>query len=126
MKQIVSILLAILILLQSFSKVWIYVSFKISQDRIAQTLCVQRGIKNNCCKGKCYLKKQLKNTDEQQQKQLSASLKEKSEVLYCQSFPKHSLLNIQFKLSKEKIILPYQFPYSSPYINEIFKPPKLI
>ena len=126
MKQIVTILLATLILLQPFSKICIYVSFKINQDRIAKTLCVQKEIKNNCCKGKCHLEKELKKADEQQQKQLPPSLKEKSEVLYFQSFPKNSLLNVQFKSSKEKLNCFYHVSYSSSYIGEIFKPPKLI
>jgi hypothetical protein len=65
LKQIVTILLATLILLQPFSKICIYVSFKINQDRIAKTLCVQKEIKNNCCKGKCHLEKELKKADEQ-------------------------------------------------------------
>ena len=63
MKQIVTILLATLILLQPFSKICIYVSFKINQDRIAKTLCVQKEIKNNCCKGKCHLEKELKKAE---------------------------------------------------------------
>ncbi len=126
MKQIVTILLATLILLQPFSKVWIYVSFKINQERIAKTLCVQKEIKNNCCKGKCHLEKQLKEADTQEQKQIPTLLKEKLEVLYCQSFPKNSLLKVQFKSSKEKLIGFYHVSYSSSYIGEIFKPPKLI
>ena len=79
-----------------------------------------------CNKGKCHLEKELKKADEQQQKQLPPSLKEKSEVLYFQSFPKNSLLNVQFKSSKEKLICFYHVSYSSSYIGEIFKPPKLI
>lgn len=126
MKKIVTILLAILILLQPFSKVSVYISFKINQDRIANTLCVQKEIKNNCCKGKCHLIKELKKVDEQQQKQIPPSLKEKLEVLYCQSFPKISLLNVRFKSSNEKLIGFYHVSYSSSYIGEIFKPPKLI
>ena len=126
MKQIVTILIDTLILLQPLSTICIYVSFKINQDRIAKTLCVQKEIKNNCCKGKCHLEKELKKADEQQQKQLPPSLKEKSEVLYFQSFPKNSLLNVQFKSSKEKLICFYHVSYSSSYIGEIFKPPKLI
>lgn len=126
MKQIVTIFLATLILLQPFSKVWIYVSFKINQDRIAKTLCVQKEIKNNCCKGKCHLDKQLKEADKQEHKQLPNLLKEKYEVLYCQSFHQNFLLNTHFKSSGERLIGFYHIFYSSYYIGDIFKPPKLI
>jgi len=126
LKKIVTILLATLILLQPFSKVWIYVSFKINQDRIAKTLCVQKEIKNNCCKGKCHLEKQLKEADKQEQKQLPMMLKEKYDVLYCQNFPKTILLNAHFKSSREKLIGFYHVSYSSSYIRDIFKPPRFI
>lgn len=126
MKQLVTILLATLILLQPFSKIWIYVSFMINQNYIAKTLCVQKEVKNNCCKGKCHLEMELKKADEHQKKQIPQLLKEKSEVLFCQSFPKNSILIVIFKTSREKLIAFYHFSFSSSYINDIFKPPKLI
>ncbi len=126
MKQIVTILLVTLIILQPFSKVWIYVSFKINQDHIAKTLCVKKEIKNNCCKGKCHLKKQLKEADEQEQKQLPTFLKEKSEVMFCLSFQKSSLFNAYFKPLVEKVIYFSEISYSSSYIGEIFNPPRCL
>ena len=69
MKQITTFILALLIFLQPFSKIWIVVSFKINQDSIAKTLCVKKEVKNNTCQGKCHLKKQLDKANEEEQKQ---------------------------------------------------------
>lgn len=65
-----SIFLALLILLQGFGKTWIILSFKLNQQTISKNICVQRNIPNNKCKGKCHLKKQLKNSENKDQNQL--------------------------------------------------------
>ncbi len=65
-----SIFLALLILLQGFGKTWIILSFRLNQESIAKNICVQRNKPNNQCKGKCHLKKQLKNSENKDQNQL--------------------------------------------------------
>jgi ATP-dependent Zn protease len=40
------------------------VEYSIFKDYIAKNLCVKKEIKNNCCQGKCFLKKQIKEVDE--------------------------------------------------------------
>jgi len=43
----------------------VYLNFKLNQDVIAKELCVEREVVNSCCKGSCYLEKQLDNLDQQ-------------------------------------------------------------
>jgi hypothetical protein len=124
LKQVTTILLALLIFLHPFSKVFIYVSFKINQDVIAKTLCVKKEIKNNCCQGKCHLKKQLDKADEEEQKQAPTNIKEKVEVLYCYT-------QTPFDFLKTTLFYEYQLLnsyecdfYSSSFITDIFRPPK--
>ena len=77
-KIAISLFLVVLILLQVFGKSWIIISFKINQESIAKTLCVQKNVKNNSCHGCCQLKKRLAEKDKQEQKQLPRSLREKN------------------------------------------------
>ncbi|MDO8366674.1 MAG: hypothetical protein Q7T20_07760 [Saprospiraceae bacterium] len=112
-------------LLQTFSKIWVVVSFKINQTQIAKTLCVKKEIENNTCQGKCHLKKQLDKTDEKEQKQVPNNQKEKSEVLYSHSLAALEIVNQPVFVSKN-IISNYKSGfYSSSYITDIFHPPKL-
>ena len=125
MKQVTTILLALLIFLQPFSKMWIYVSFKINQDNIAKTLCVKKEVKNNTCQGKCHLKKQLDKADKEEQKQAPTAQKEKYEVLYCFSAKQFDFLKYaDTYLSKLNAGYENSF-HTSSFITDIFLPPKL-
>jgi hypothetical protein len=41
-----------------------YIQYNLFKDYIAKNLCVNREMKDNDCQGKCFLKKQIKATDE--------------------------------------------------------------
>jgi predicted phage-related endonuclease len=62
----------------------IYAKFKVNQDEIAKTICIQRKIANNSCNGNCELKKSLKKFEDNE-KEMQNNLKEKSELIYTQS-----------------------------------------
>jgi hypothetical protein len=64
-KQILAFSLAWLVLLQTFSKTWIVVCFKLNEDYIAANLCEKKAVSRNNCQGKCQLKKQLEQTEAQ-------------------------------------------------------------
>ena len=126
MKQGLTKLLALLIFLQPFSKVWIHISFKINQDKIAKTLCVKKEIENNTCQGKCHLKKQLEKADEEEQKQAPTNTKEKVEVLYCQNQTPFDFLKVTV-FYENQTLNNYDFDfYSTSFITDIFRPPKTI
>jgi len=40
------------------------IEYNLFKGYIAKNLCVKKDIKGNCCQGKCFLKKQIKQTDE--------------------------------------------------------------
>jgi predicted phage-related endonuclease len=71
-------------LLPSFGNIIIYAKFKINQDEIAKTICIQRKIANNTCNGNCELKKSLKQFDDNE-KEMQNNLKEKLELVYIQN-----------------------------------------
>ncbi|MBI1286153.1 MAG: hypothetical protein GC178_01100 [Flavobacteriales bacterium] len=47
-----------------FLKSFVFLDFKIHQQLISQTICVQKDTKMNTCNGKCHLAKQLKKSEE--------------------------------------------------------------
>ncbi|MBF2707806.1 hypothetical protein IR213_04260 [Flavobacterium soyangense] len=73
-----------MILLPSFGNMVVYVTFKINQDEISKTICVQRKVANNTCNGRCELRKSLKKFGDNERK-MDNNLKEKSEFVYIQN-----------------------------------------
>jgi hypothetical protein len=63
----------------------VYVTFKINQDEIAKTICIQRKAANNTCNGRCDLRKSLKAFDDNEKK-MDNNLKEKSDFVYIPNY----------------------------------------
>jgi len=98
MKASFSVLLLLLILTQPLFRLGIFYSFQINQKSIALTLCEKRGLKFNTCKGRCFLKKQLKKADESARKvgiELSSEF-EKQILLAGFSIPKPAICSAIF------------------------------
>ncbi|GAA3775394.1 hypothetical protein GCM10022423_32760 [Flavobacterium ginsengiterrae] len=68
----------------SFGNFFVYASFKINQDEIVKTICVQRKQVFNTCNGRCELQKSLKKYADNEKK-MQDNLKEKSEIVYIQN-----------------------------------------
>jgi hypothetical protein len=68
----------------------VYAKFKINQNEIIKTICVQRNSSTNTCQGHCALKKSLKQLDENE-KEMQNNLKEKLELVYIQNTIEHSI-----------------------------------
>lgn len=64
MKKIVAISFALLILATSAKDVLTWASFKVNQDFIAKTLCINRDKPEKKCNGKCQLTKKIAESKE--------------------------------------------------------------
>ena len=84
LKSIFSILLAVLLLLPSFGSFFAYSSFKLNQDEIAKTICVQRKMVNNSCNGRCELQKSLKKYSDNE-KRMQNNLDNKVDFVFIQN-----------------------------------------
>lgn len=126
LKQIISYILILLIVLQPLSKTWVYISFKINQEVIAKTLCINKDIKDNCCQGECYLKDQLNKLDKGEQHQIPAKLKLRLEDLYYHTQIDLILSNGAVTIARSIAKKYSNNFYSASYINDIFRPPKFI
>lgn len=93
-------------MLPSFGNLFIYTQFKINQDEIARTICVQKEIKDNTCMGHCALKKSLKQFDDNEKK-MDNFLKEKAEIVYIQIDTEinYSIIISEYSTPKHHIIL---------------------
>lgn len=65
--------LAGIVTVQPLAKLFICINFGIHQEFIAKKICEKRTIKNNKCKGKCHLRKQLKAADSEEKNDKSAT-----------------------------------------------------
>ncbi|PWB26121.1 hypothetical protein DCO46_06835 [Flavobacterium sp. HTF] len=73
-----------MLLVPSFGSFFAYTSFKLNQEEISKTICVQRKMLFNSCNGRCELQKSLKKYADNE-KRMHDNLKEKAEVVYIQN-----------------------------------------
>jgi len=101
----------------------IYIDFKINQDYIAKVLCINRDKPITTCGGQCFLNKQLK--EQQQQEQAP-----ENQVSKKQSFDTYYQLLFDFVALAftEKTIhsTPYRNSFTSQPLFAIFHPPQLL
>lgn len=120
-KQLVSLTLISVFLLQIFSRTIIILIFEINRDYIAKNLCVKKDEPNNCCKGKCHLKKELDKEEKQEQSPINP-IKEKEEIqFYSDNKTKFSFFNTPLI---SELISHYSFSLSEKHIHSIFHPPQ--
>ncbi|MRX41457.1 hypothetical protein GJU43_19395 [Flavobacterium sp. LC2016-23] len=94
-----------MLLLPTFGSFFVYTSFKLNQDEISKTICVQRKMVFNSCNGRCELQKSLKKYADNE-KRMQDNLKEKAEVVYI---PNSALNNFKLvaPLEKRRAIFAY-------------------
>jgi hypothetical protein len=98
----------------------VYFTFKINQDEIAKTICIQRQLVNNTCNGRCELQKSLKKLDSE--KKAETSFKEKFELVYTQFIPKYEFNSIALlEDTKQSFTLISDKPTSVSFA--VFRPP---
>lgn len=84
LKKLLILFLSIMLLVPSFGSFFVYTSFKLNQDEISKTICVQRKMLFNSCNGRCELQKSLKKYADNEKK-MQNNLKEKVEIVYLQN-----------------------------------------
>jgi hypothetical protein len=112
------------LMLPNFTKIGIFIDFKINQDFIAKVLCINREKPMSTCNGQCYLSKQLKKAEEQEEKQVPTNKKERFEVVYYYSKSFFDFLfYTDFFANKLNPTFVNEF-FTSFFIVDIFRPPK--
>ncbi|TDO71536.1 hypothetical protein EV143_108191 [Flavobacterium chryseum] len=102
LKKYIIIFLSCMLLLPSFGSFFVYTSFKLNQEEISKTICVQRKMVFNSCNGRCELQKSLKKYADNE-KRMQNNLKEKAEVVYIQNTTTTNFKLVTLIESKAKI-----------------------
>lgn len=84
LKSLFTIVLSIILLLPSFGSFFVYTSFKLNQDEIVKTICVQRKMVNNTCNGRCELDKSIKKYNDNE-KRMQNNLDNKVDLVFIQN-----------------------------------------
>ena len=110
-----------MLLVPSFGSFFVYTSFKLNQEEISKTICVQRKMIFNSCNGRCELQKSLKKYADNEKK-MQNNLKEKVEVVYIQNSP---AANFKLVTPIQFVVKNFSFLNEKPISvsNSIFHPP---
>lgn len=122
MKKSLLTLLITLILLPNFSNILVYFSYKLNQEEISRTLCVQKDLVKNTCNGRCVLELKLKKL-EQSQKSTEINLKEKCDLVYILSSSTYTDdLNLS-SIDLKELFVKETIGNTSHTVNSFFHPP---
>ena len=110
-----------MLLVPSFGSFFVYTSFKLNQEEISKTICVQRKMVFNSCNGRCELQKSLKKYSDNE-KRMQNNLKEKAEVVYIQNTIVTSYKFVTSIESRAKIFASFDTKPIS-VSNSMFRPP---
>lgn len=123
MNKIIATILILSLCSQYSIKTGIVGFFLLNQDYIAKVLCINKDKPELDCKGKCHLKKQLKQEEEQTPKLPTSTVKEIIEnLIYIEEYklsPKAMSSN-----NFNKTITNYHFSCITATLESIFHPPR--
>jgi hypothetical protein len=78
----------------SFNKTIALIDYQLNKNYIASTLCTNRNKPMSCCKGKCFLKKQMQKDEDQGKNGVPVS-KDKFDVsLFCETIFENDFDNV--------------------------------
>ncbi|MBC9914510.1 hypothetical protein [Chitinophaga varians] len=119
MRNILTIWLLSIILIQSTGNCWIIAAFYLNRNRIANELCVNRFEQIPVCRGICYLEQKLTENEHQQNR--APELKHKEVLLF---FEPVSTPDIGMQADDQRPSGRYLSPYfPTSHLHEVFKPP---
>ncbi|MBR8536801.1 hypothetical protein KDU71_14600 [Carboxylicivirga sediminis] len=120
MKYSIVILLVLVSLIATMQDSFTLLVFKINQDYIAKTLCIQKDIEDNSCQGCCQLKKQM----EQQNEQEESNPNQSREKLLIDFFPLEIIKNQPGSAHTTIRYKELQCQFVNSFISDVFHPPQ--
>jgi hypothetical protein len=121
MKKCTALIVLVMLMYQHISSIWTICAFYANQDYIARNICINRFDAVPICKGQCYLEKELKSDEKQQDKVPSVTYKE-VQLFYENQITISFVKRICF-IKKSYPILKKDGEESS-YIFTIYHPPR--
>lgn len=122
LKYPATIILILLIAVQTFSKWCLILEYQVNRDYIAKNLCVNRFRPSCCCHGKCYLNKKIAKDESGQQAPGKGGQKEESPLQLFTLINSFSGPQIPVTIAVNPTR--YVFAPSQEYIGSVFQPPQ--
>ena len=114
-----------MIVMQSFNKLGIILTFKINQDYIASVFCENKDKPEMHCNGRCVLAKKLKQAEQNEEKQRAENLEKANVLFFCKL--NRLEVNESSGVSKTADINAFYLKFKpSSFTNDIFKPPQYL
>jgi hypothetical protein len=111
------------VLNQSLNRVWIWVSFQVNREYIADYLCENKDRPEMACGGKCHLMKQMAAAEQQDAE--IPSLKSHFEVIFfIQELTNFSSIAFHLPLLRSQFIINYLEGVPNHFHPAIFHPPR--
>ena len=100
------------------------IEYNLFKGYIAENLCVKKDIKGNCCQGKCFLKKQQKLADENNNGNTTNTNNKKVQTIEATEFVIfHTTISTNIKITKLLFFKSETFIISR-FVSDIFIPPQ--
>jgi hypothetical protein len=119
LKTTLTLSLAFLFLLQSFTRTFIIVNYQVNKDYISNVLCENKEKKAMHCEGKCHLKKEL-DKEEKNESTPTGSSKEKFEITLYNSIHEEKIV---FEEVTVKPVFAYTANLTDKVVVPVFHPP---
>lgn len=103
----------------------IFLDYELRKDYIIQNYCVNKNRPELHCDGKCYLAKQIKTAEQQEQQQKGADF---NRYLFGVEFIETPNEIIVFHLSKTKLLTNFKYrdSLSQKHLTSVFHPPSVV
>ena len=105
-----------------------YIEYSLFKDYIAKNLCVKKEIKGNCCQGKCFLKKQMKlaNENENSNGNNTNANNKKAQTFEINEFVVFNITELNNTEITKLLFFKSESVITSKTAFDIFVPPKLL
>jgi len=100
------------------------IEYSLFKSYIAKNLCVKKEIKGNCCQGKCFLRKQMKMTDENSNGNTTNTNTKKHQIFEVIEFVGASIAVLIPTEQTQRLYSCSESAKISRFASDVFVPPK--
>jgi len=100
------------------------IEYSLFKSYIAKNLCVKKEIKGNCCQGKCFLRKQMKMTDENSNGNTTNTNNKKHQIIEVIEFVGASIAVLIPTEQTQRLYSCSESAKISRFASDVFVPPK--
>jgi len=100
------------------------IEYSLFKSYIAKNLCIKKDIKGNCCQGKCFMKKQMKMTDDNSTGNTTNTNNKKNQIIEVIEFVGASIAVLIPNEQTQRLYSCSESTEISRFASDVFVPPK--